>query len=181
MVGKFRVKTDGQKVLVEQNRMRFEQITSRERTRAPDGIDDLVPEPLQLAIATGTHVCGGQRGGRARGFEAGRFGRGSGATGRANRRRSVRRRGRRVRGHGDGNNFAGIVVPARFLKPFEHGVDARRVARFDGFKQRDFNQNFLRHGVAQTSFAIGQDLHDARQSLGTDAAGLFAQRRGLGF
>ena len=40
MVGKFRVKTDGQKVLVEQNRMRFEQITSRERTRAPDGIDE---------------------------------------------------------------------------------------------------------------------------------------------
>ena len=50
VLGKFGIETDGQKIFVERNRMRFQQITSGERTGPSDSIDDLVPELFQVAI-----------------------------------------------------------------------------------------------------------------------------------
>jgi len=50
VLGKFGIETDDQKIFAERDRMRFQQITSGERTGASDSLDDLVPELLQVFI-----------------------------------------------------------------------------------------------------------------------------------
>ena len=69
--------------------------------------------------------------------------------------RSRRRRSRRVPG-------------TNRLKLFQHRVDADGIAGFDGLQQRDFNKDFLRGGVAQAAFGIGQHFHDARERIDID-------------
>ena len=51
VVGKFRIKSDGQQVPRERNRMRLQKISSRERARAPHRLDDLIPELIQIRRA----------------------------------------------------------------------------------------------------------------------------------
>ena len=98
----------------------------------------------------------------------------------ADRWRRVGWSGRGVRGCRDRHDFVAALA-AELLKLFQHCVDARRVACFDRLQQRDFNQDSLRRRVAQSSFTIGQDLHDPCQYFGTGALGLFSQRCSLGF
>ena len=85
-----------------------------------------------------------------------------------------------MRGCRDRHDFVAALA-AELLKLFQHCVDARRVACFDRLQQRDFNQDSLRRRVAQSSFTIGQDLHDAGQRFGSGALRLVGKRRGLGF
>ena len=63
----------------------------------------------------------------------------------------------------------------------EHRVEAHGVARFDGVEQGDFDEDFLRRGVAQAGFRVGQHFHDAGERLGGRGGGLFLQPGGFGF
>ena len=70
VLGKFGIETDGQKIFAERDWMRFQQITSGERTGASDSLNDFVPKLLQVAIThcAGSRGCGRRRRGRARGL-----------------------------------------------------------------------------------------------------------------
>ena len=65
------------------------------------------------------------------------------------------------------------------MKPRQERVDAHRVARLNGAKKHDFDEDLLGRGVSQAAFGVGQDLHYTRQRLGRRQGRLFLEADGF--
>ena len=74
-------------------------------------------------------------------------------------------------------DLSGRASPAvaRFLQLLQHGIEAHRVAGFDGFEQGDLDQDLLRGRIAQAHFGVRQHFQDAGQALGAGQLGLLRE------
>jgi len=179
MIGKFGIETNRQQVLLEGNRMCFEEIA------AVNGLTRPTPSTTRRQSGSRSGSADDElsdAGAAAAGFVSRAVA--SVAQSRSPRERAVvpGRRGRRECGRGDrdGNGFAG-VVPTQLLKLLSTVSRLVALRASMALSSATSSRIFLRRGVAQADFAIGQDLQDPSQRGRVNARGLIGERSRLGF